>query len=280
MSLWQYHSDVNKWDDITEVKKEEIINILLSTIFINAYDYPSILSSVIAHLTDEKLITKLFDFYINNINTYVLSNDIHYLVICQVHEKIKDKQHIKNALVASKNKKLNKVFLLLDDRTEKEEELGLRALSGIKYAPSALYIKRYKPTLNVVENLPPVMRLNIFETLLNNANIAYNIFENFADEDKFKALLFGSVLRHRDRVEVICDKYREMKDLGSEATVIIKCDCKNCGEYDVSIKSTRVRTQTGLNKTKLGRWVSRKACLLCGSLDEGDKQIICEGSDG
>lgn len=276
-SLWNYYKDIENWKDTSKNKKEEIIDALMKDRIINSYNYPSTLSDVIGKLTDEQTILKLFDHFISKGSSYALGNDASYIIVHQVHEKVKDKQRIKDIIRDTKHKKLHRSFLLLENRTEKEEELGLRALAGVKYAPDVLYTKRYKPNINAIKNLPPIMRLNALETLLGNSNIAYNIFENCKDEDEFKALLFGSVLRHRDRVEVVCDKYREMKDLGSKATVLLKCSCENCGEYEISIKSTRVRTQTGLDATKIGSFMSNKSCSLCGRWGENDKQIICEG---
>lgn len=276
VSLWKYYKDIEKWEDTPQDRQDEIIEALMTDTVTKTYNYPSTLFDVIYHLTDEKTIIKLFDHFIHKGGEYALGNDASYAIVHQVHDKVKNKQYVIDAIQKSKYKKLHRAFLLLKNRTEKEEELGLRALSGVKYAPDVLYTNRYKPNFNAVQKLPPIMRLKALEALLSNTNIAYNIFENCADEDEFKKLLFGSVLRHRDRVEVICDKYREMKDLGSEATVLIKCNCENCGEYEVTVKSTRVRTQTGLDTTRIGQFMSNKSCALCGRWGENDKQVICE----
>lgn len=178
-------------------------------------------------------------------------------------------QFVKSNILSSKDKTTKRALLLFDGLTLDEEILGLRALSGKKYAPNEIREAKYKPSKEAVKKLPPIMRLGVMEALAYN--VSYNMFENF-NSDEFKELFFASVTKHRDRVESICEKYKESCENGQEAEIIITADCTSCGRYSISIKSSRARTATGLRNTRLAN-LTRSYCALCGQVIKSEPMI-------
>ncbi|KKL75228.1 hypothetical protein LCGC14_2056990 [marine sediment metagenome] len=275
MDLWKYHDDVNSFNTISEERRQEIIKIMLTEAAASEYYYISMLCSVIKHL-DNNLALKLFNNYILYGSNYTYDTEKAHFVVKNVYARNSIKSDVKNLLKKSKNKSILRTILMLEDISYDEEELGLRALSGMKYAPDSLFINRYKPSVEAVKKLPPVMRLKAIESLLSNNNISYNILENFSNSDEFKSLLFGAVLRHNDRVNTVCKKYHEVINRATQSITTVKGDCENCGKYSIAIKSTRVGTITGLNNTRIGQSLQNSGCALCGRWGQQDKQIVLE----
>jgi len=274
MSLWKYYHDIGKFNELIPDRQQEIIDAILTVEYITAWNYPSMLATLIEKVSTDELAIKLLDNYLSNA-TY-LDTDSSYKAIQNAYIRCKDKDIIKKIIKNCKLSPAHRALLGMKDLTFAEEDMGLRSLSTVKYAPNMIYENKYAPSKEAIKNLPPVMRLNMFETLLENNNIAYNVFANFTDPEDFKAMLFGAVLRHRGRVEIIWEKFNEIKNYGEEATIVISYTCANCGKFDISIKSVRARTETGLNKTQLGRHLRNKDCPLCGAWgDNVSKSFRC-----
>lgn len=277
INLWNYSNKIENYSTLPPDEQKEVIDVMTSEESISHYYYESYLRILIPQLKDKDLIYNMVVNYLGSRRRrgYYYSDGALDLVV-KIYELVDNKKGIKDLLKNTEDKSLARAYLLLDDITEDEEELGLRALSRSKYCPEIVYTRRYKPSVKAMAKLPPVMRLKTFETMLNNRHMGYNLLSNFSDPDEFKSLLFGAVLRHRERVELVWDKYQEISYIGQEATVEIKGTCENCGEYSLTLTSTRTRTKTGFNGTRIGRNLNGSNCVLCGRYGQPKKQIICE----
>jgi len=278
MSLWKYQSDIEQFSDTNNVsddRRKEIINVMLSDDAVRYWNYGSIFRSLLKHI-DADLAFKIFKHYIDKGESYSFDSNSDYEIATKVYNMYNDKAEVKKVIRTCKSKRVRRALLIIEDMSVEDETIGLRALSGLKYPPDTLYEFKYKPSVDAVKALPPIMRLSALETLLNNNNMAYNIFDNFADPEEFKALLFSATLRHRDRVEAVWDKFNEASNLGTEATVMVKYLCPNCGDIDVSIKSMCARTPAGLSNTRLGAFLNYQSCPLCGRYgDDIKKSFTC-----
>ncbi len=274
MNLWDYYSDIQDFENIAAERQEEILKVMLGDEAIKRWNYPTMLTMLLDHV-DSDTVLSLVDHYLTSESAYY-DSDASFGVVQKAYNRCNRKNEIKDLVRKCKSKTVHRSLLMMDNTTISDEELGLRSLSGIKYAPDILYTEKYTPSIDAIKNLPPVTRLKALETLLRNNDLAYNIFKNFNDSDEFKSLLFGAVLRHRDRVEQVWEKFNEVKDLGKDATVMITYSCPNCGECNISIQSTRVRTQTGLDTTRIGRFLNYRHCPLCGKWgDDIKKEFEC-----
>lgn len=273
MYLWDLVDDIRSFNTINDERKQEIIDIMMTKRAPRTYGYTSIFHELIKYLNDN-IALKMFRNFIINGGYYMPDTERAYPIIKNVYNRGGIKKDVKDIIRVSKNIKALRTLLLLDDITVKDEELGLRALSGMKNAPDILFVNKYKPSVEAMKNLPPVIRLNVMESLLSNHNISYNVFENFTDQDEFKSLLFGSVLRHNDRANVVWKKYNEVQNRSIQSTTMVEGDCENCGKYTISIKSTRMGTLDGLNSTRIGRSLKNSNCALCEKWGQPEKQII------
>jgi hypothetical protein len=219
---------------------------------------------------------KALDLYMNKTTGRGGANTVNVLVAAYKRVKsdpVKEKK-IVDYMMSAKHKMAGRALLHLDRKlTLEEEERALRGMASSKYPDSVIYTKQYKPSLKAVKKLPPVMRLNTLETMAANKHLAFNIFENLGDEDEFKALLFGSVLRHRERVENLVNKHKEIKGLGVVATIKVRHKCDNCGDYEVTITSKRMRTKRGIEDSSM-KWLTYQRCALCGKSSETSPTVI------
>ena len=171
---------------------------------------------------------------------------------------------IRELVLNSEDTAVGKLSLMYDGITVEQEANALRHLSQNKSCPDGIYNARYTPRIEALKELPSVGRLKALESLLSNNHLAYNIFEKVVDSEEFKSLLFGSVLRHRERAEVIWKKYQESVNLGTPGTVSLKGNCSNCGQFELTLKSSRTRTSVGFQRTNLSRYIYKDCCILCG----------------
>jgi len=174
------------------------------------------------------------------------------------------KNEIRELVVNSEDIAVGKLSLMYEGITIEQEANALRFLAHNKSCPDGIYQARYTPRIEALKELPSVGRLKALESLLSNNHLAYNIFEKVGDGEEFKTLLFGSVLRHRERAEVIWKKYQESINLGKPGMVSLKGNCGNCGQFELTLKSSRTRTSVGFQRTNLSRYIYKDCCILCG----------------
>jgi len=276
-NLWDLYDDIKGFKNASEEKRKEVLDALLLQEHAEHYNFAWMLNDVIPHLDADKSL-EVFEFFITKAGAYSLDSDYMYNIAQSVCKHEKNKKYVKKFLLESNTKRANRALLFTDNLTEEEEEKGLRALSTTKYTPDCIHAARFIPSENVIKKLPPVMRLNVLETLTNENHLAYNIFENLGDSDEFQTLLFGAVLRHNTRVEVMVKRHREVIGLGNTSTVIIKQTCDNCGEYEIKITSNRINTRSSIKKTSIRHLSERSSCALCGKYSTSDPIFI--NSDG
>jgi hypothetical protein len=271
MDYWQLYDNVKSFEKLDDQRKKEIINSIFTQKMAARYNYPLMVSLLIKHL-DDALAIKLFDYFVTYGN-HSYNSDDGLNIINYVYGIPNGRNTVINILKKSKSKKLLRSLLMLDDISHEEEEIGLRALAGVKCAPDGLFINKYKPSVEVIKKLPPVMRLKVIESLLSNDDISYDILANFSKPDEFKSLLFGAVLRHNIRVNTVWDKYNETKHRATKSATKVHGNCENCGDYSITIKSTRMGTQSGFDSTRIGRSLKNSGCALCGRWSQKTKKV-------
>jgi len=263
MSLWDLYDDIKGFKNAPKEKQQEVLDELLKEENAKHYNFAWMLNDVVRHL-DAKTSLKVFQFYITKGGPYSLDNDYMYNIAHEVYKHKRNKTHVKKFLIDSNTKRANRALLMLDGLTEAEEEKGLRALATTKYAPDCIHSAKYIPSKNVIKKLPPVMRLNVLETLSRETHLAYNIFKNLGDNEEFQSLLFGAVLRHNTRVEKLIERHKEVSGLGNTSTVTIKSTCPNCGDYEIVITSKRINTRSSMKKTRMRGLSEHTTCAMCG----------------
>lgn len=274
-SLWKYRQKIRNFVNLTPAEQQDVVDNVLAPTAYNAYRHEYWVSILASELTQKDHIEKLAETYFDNVGAYGDMRDA-CQIISVVYDRL-DKDEIKKKVKECVRPHVVRCLLTLDDLTEDEEVLGLRALSKATQCPDVLYTKQYKPSPSAIGKLPPVMRLSALETLLNNRHFSYNIMEKFGDADEFKSLMFGTAFKHRERVAAVCHKYDEIVNVGKEAIIMVKSTCDNCGEYSISLNSKVARTEVGLKGTHIGRYMlNRHNCMLCGRYGETARQIICE----
>lgn len=284
IKYWETRTKIYNYDKLTDDEKQKLRDSYLTEEAAELYFFGNLVYPTIINME--------FEFGIKSINLYLhgAGKECKYDIInCieAIHKKYKDDldklEIIKNLVRDNKdvNKYIVKCLLFLDNKlTIEEEEQCLRIIANSKTIDSRIYELKYKPSQAAINKLPPIMTLNVLEILASKPNLSYNIFENLGDEANFKSILFGSVLRYRDRVDSLFSKYKEISNLGVKATIKIKNTCSNCGEYEIQLTSKIVRTEQGLNRTKL-RWITENRCLLCGqwSYENSPKLIFIADID-
>lgn len=171
---------------------------------------------------------------------------------------------LKNILLSCENKRLHRMVLGFPNLTVKEEEAGLRGLAFYSSCPESLYQANYTPSYEALLKMPTVTRLKVIEALLDNKHIGYNIFKNI-NADAIEPLLFGSSLRHKDRVASVCEAHKYFSKLDTKSTVVISYDCSVCGQYDVTLNSTKIHAEEDFKHTGNARALIWKTCMFCKS---------------
>lgn len=260
-NYYQIWDEVRKLPTLTADKRAEVVEQISTPASAKEYSYASIVAEAFKYLTKDETL-KVFDNMVAHHAARRSYYETHLFSSIKIAYDF-DPAHAKAQILKSTGDSYHKALLMMDGLTTDEEAMGLRALSNSKYCPPIIHEAKYAPSKEAIDLLPPVMRLKVLETLSNNRHLAYNIFAHFPDPDEFKTLMFSSVMRHRDRAEVVWNKYQEIANYGKAGQVLIKGSCNNCGEFEVVVKSTRIRTKTGLQTTNL--WNSfRYGCALCG----------------
>lgn len=261
-SLWKEYHNVRKFSSLPHNEKQRILDLLAKKEVLQSY-YADTIVSAIKGQVDEKTYFKIAsDFILYGKGTSMKSRAV--LEIVEEAYRI-NSDETKNLLRKSTSNSLSKLILLCDNNSIDDEVKGLRALSGSKYVPSKIHAIKFKPRLEALKKLPPVMRLKALESLTNSRKLKYNIFENISEDD-FKSLLFTSSLKHTERVETVCNKYSELKYMGIRSSVKVSGCCDFCGDFEVSVTSNVVRTKTGMQSTYFGRGLLRKCCPFCLSI--------------
>lgn len=262
-NLYHLWTKVRDFERLSQQDRDNIINTLSEPDSAKDYSFLGYLSSIIRFL-DKNETKRIFDNTTSNCpRSRSYNENVIFEIVKRSYEF--DEDHTKKVVLGISGSDIyDKTILLFNNLTKDEELRGLRALGARKYCPSALHQHRYAPSKEAIQDLPPVFRLKVLETLANTRHLSYNIFKNFPDPDEFKNLMFSSVLRHRERAEAVWNKYQEIAFLGQDAEIKIKTSCSNCGDFETIIKSKRIRTKTGLLTTNL--WNSfRYGCALCGN---------------
>lgn len=261
---WHYYGLVRNFNAASQADRDETI-----AFFLQQKDpssrYYWFVESVTSLIKLVPLKTKIdlakAAFSKNNYGAYKVNGLCNLLTEIMPYDS---KNEIKELVLNSEDDMVGKLALMYDNLTVEQEVKALKCLSQNKYCPEGIYKNRYMPTLDALKQLPSVGRLKALETLLSNNHLAYNVFERVKDGEEFKSLLFGSVLRHRERAEIIWKKYQESVNLGKPGTVSLKGSCDNCGPFELTLKSSRTRTSVGFQRTNLSRYIYKDCCILCG----------------
>lgn len=81
----------------------------------------------------------------------------------------------------------------------------LRSIAGKTHIPS-MFIKLGNDLLT---RIPPVMRLNLVESLLYNMRDGYVEFVDVKDESDLNALFFGTAIKYNTRVQKVVDSFKK-----------------------------------------------------------------------
>ena len=262
-SLWDYYHDFNSWDTLAQERKDEIVKYMKTKEAARHYNYATCFSSLVKYLpaNDAFEVFKEYMSHDSDGNRYMHDEGM-FAPMKDLYEKIPE---VRELVLNSTSPKIHRALFALGPMNKDEEVKALRALGTVKYPPSQVYACKFTPTTEALNELPPVMRLNALECLLSNNYLGYNMFAKVKNVDEFKSLLFGAVLRHRERVEAVWEKFQEVRHIGREATINIDYVCENCGPYNITMTSAVVRTKTGLENTRVASYFLRENCMLCGS---------------
>lgn len=255
-NLWNEYSNIRRFTTLPKNEQSRIINLLKTKDAASSYYAGTLITMIQKHLSDKDYFDIAYNYIVNGKNFSVRSYNVQD--IFSEAYRINPKK-ISNAIKESNIIQLNKLILMCNNITVEEEVKGLRALSTSKYIPYKIHDVKYKPRLDALKQLPPIMRLKAIESLLNNKKFRYNIFEHIP-EDEFRALLFTSSLKYSDRIQAVYNEYQEIKYIGIESTVKVSGYCKICEEYSIIIKSRVIRTLTGINQTGIGRYITHRSC--------------------
>jgi hypothetical protein len=266
-SVWQISGDVDRFDTLSTSAQQDIINEVIeirNTKYCSWHYHWLVykLFPMLQKTNKEKAYQFVKDVVDENID---LGNSYfhQYLLIAISDQALKDS--IIDLLKSTKNIKVKRFLLGLSGIGEDIEELGLRDLARLANTPTFIIERKYKPSYSVLEKLPPVMRLNILESLTANFNIGYNILENIPNLDECRRMLFGSVLRHRDRAENVVKRYIELSDIGNPKTFMVDIWCPICGTINIKVTTGRIKDENRLEKTKLMKIASKYWCPICGN---------------
>lgn len=270
VQYWSFIQDCKNLNALTAQKRTETVSILKDKDFAKDNYFINYLSEAMDGFSDPEVLD-VFKNLCQNYNWYShysYTNDTIYKLTHRAYalDPVLVRSEIANSNAKNPNTESgwDRLFLSFPNPTIDEEVRGLRAISQSKHIPHMIYKAKYAPTKAALDQLPPIMRLKTLEHLSSNKHLAYNIFINFPDPDEFKVMMFSSITRHRERAEGVWQKYQEIAYLGQPAEIKITTRCDNCGETEMSMKSTRVRTKAGLKSTTIWNTYRYGGCPLCG----------------
>lgn len=205
----------------------------------------------------------LFRAFVKNVSGHNLGRDRDVSDLMSTVAQYCNVDTQKATIRLADNQRVYRLFALLPgELSTSDESLLLRGISYCKYAPDYIHSNQYRPTVEALDKLPPVTRLKTFEALTRDKTIGYDIFSNIS-EDELEPLLFGSVLRHRDRVEKVWKDVKYFKSLSNESTVAFQYDCDVCGKYEVKVRSHKIHTVDDLVHTGNARMFGWQSCMFC-----------------
>lgn len=256
-NLWKEWNNVRGFANLPISEKDRIIGIMKMPAVLKGYWADAIVLELWGKIPQADSVE--MSLALLEVGGNIMNSERVHSIIENLLEVVPDKT--KKILSGSDSTMVKKLLLMCPDISIEQEVQGLRALSTSKYVPNAIFKSKYQPTLEALEQLPPVMRLKTLEGLTISNRIRYNVFKK-VDEDKFKALLFTTSMKHTDRVKEVSNKYDELKHIGEEAVMKISGHCKYCGDYSFKITSGVVRTITGIQKSGI-RSLAKKCCPFC-----------------
>lgn len=255
-TYWDNERKLRRWSSLTLAERTELVKYAKSSIILRTYYGHSFVLNIIQHL-DVKESLDIIKTFLSKVS----GRDVNRC--STLFEKYVELDPVGARKDLLKNKNASSKFLLgMSNISIEEEVVGLRGISMSKSIPQNVIDAQYKPTHAALLKLPPIMRLKVLDALTNLQFIKYNLFENLS-EDQFNILLFPAIQKHRDEVEKVVQKYREIKYSGIQSEIKISGECENCGGFEISIKSLVVRTQNGFNKSHYGPLLANN-CIFCG----------------
>jgi len=275
--IWYYENKITLWPTLPDIEKKEIEDIFLNPTkhnILNKYGFMRCVEALDVVWPKIKMVELIKNICTAPTSLPSYSLDTLYGLILKIKPSDTNDE-IRTSLLDNSQPNIKKIILTYPNLKLAEEIEGLRCLSTSKYCPQIIYSSKYCPTFEALKALPPVGRMKIIDALLNNKDIAYNIFKNIPTEEDFKCLLFGSVLRHREKAEEICKKYKELIDIGNMGSIKIQGYCDNCGPFELTLTNGRIKTKTSLAYTPLNRGINEAYCMLC-NRHLSNKLIIME----
>lgn len=267
MSLYQQHHKINNFTTLSQKDKQEIIDLLKQPKIIKDYYYESAICTIIKFLDTQDII-EIANLYLKN---YIHDYRFDPSIIMKAYEI--DQSIKKEVLKVNRDASLS--LLLLMNPTINEEVIGLRSLKN-----RFVFKDQYTPTKEALNKLPPVMRLNKLEILLqlhqsSSKILAYNIFKNLSRDD-IETMLFPNVIKYQERVSHILDKFDELVDMGKDASITVSGFCNNCKEFNIIFNTKVIRTKTGFAGSRVGQMLIRsEVCPFCWNhLDKPVELII------
>lgn len=235
---------MNNYDKLTEDQREAVFNYLVDKN--NAgYRVRWHIDDMMKKLSDPE---KIFILFNRAMDIGSSGNDVTPAFFTALKT---DKERCLKIVKSYKNHSFHTALLVYGSSLD-DEVSGLRALSKSKYAPGFVFKAKYQPRLDALNQLPPVMRLKAIESLTSNEQLGYNVFGKITDAEEFRKMLFASVMRHRDRVEFVWERFSEMCLLGRQSVITAHMECSNCGPYSVTLNSSVVSTERKLKNTYMG----------------------------
>lgn len=258
---WNLRNALRGWDNLDSVSQEELLN-KIEVVDGGLRLYTSSMADIMSKC-DMPWRKRLFKAFVKHGTSRDFGRDVHVDKIIRLNLG-HGIEEVKKILLSCKNERLHRMVLSLPDLTLREEVAGLRGLSFYSYCPVSLYTNNYSPTLSALKKIPTVKRLKVMETLLANKHIGYNIFKHIS-EDEIELLLFGSSLRHKERVAEVCSAYKYFSRLGDNSKVRIDYDCSVCGEYNIIMSSNKIHSIEDFNHVRNARCLIWNSCIFCKS---------------
>ncbi len=258
MSIWhQEHHNISNFANISKQEQDRIVGLMCDKNAVKDYWFELSLERIMPHLSDSQQLK----IALNIIQSGEKRGRTSALYNCIKKSFDINPDVIKNAINSSPESSITKILLILNPNKD-EEIKGLRALSTNKHTPDIIYENKYEPSIQAIKDLPPVMRLNVLETLANSRYVNYNIFSNI-NENNFEDLLFPNIIKYPQRVSDIMDRFREIRYRGTDSKISVEGECDRCGPYEFVLKSKSFRTETGLKSTNTGRILLGNHCPFC-----------------